>query len=82
LKDFLTGTSSIVLILIMLVMLALPGACTLEYTIEYWCSLSQQKAVDVGFGKCLVGGFFFSEVSIPGALVTWIIDKSGIDYKN
>ena len=62
-------------IILIIAILALSGGLTLEYSLEYWMSLIQRESIDIGFGKCMIGGIFLSGISIPVGFVTWILDS-------
>lgn len=61
---------------IMLFILALNvvfGGLATEYVVEYWASYSRQTPVDVPFFPCAVAGLFLGELTIPLAIVTWVL---------
>lgn len=49
------------------------GGLATEYVVEYWASYARQTPVDVPFGPCVVAGLFLGELTIPLAIVTWVL---------
>jgi len=52
------------------------GGLAIQYTVEYWLSSSREEPVDVSYGWCCVGGFFFGwNIGIPAAIITKIVSS-------
>jgi hypothetical protein len=49
------------------------GGWAVQYDVNFWASYIQHKPVRVPFFPCAVAGLFLSEISVPVALVTWIL---------
>lgn len=49
------------------------GGFSVQYVIEFWGSYAQHKTVIVPFLPCAIAGLFLGEISIPVAIVTWIV---------
>jgi hypothetical protein len=50
------------------------GLCT-EYVIEFWVPYISHEKVDVSFIMCGFAGIFLSEITIPAAILTFIINS-------
>lgn len=49
------------------------GGLATEYVVEFWGSRSKGVPVDVPFGVCVIAGLFLGELTIPLAMVTWLV---------
>ncbi|MFQ5661914.1 MAG: hypothetical protein ACE5F2_01530 [Candidatus Paceibacteria bacterium] len=65
------GITMIILISIVVNVL-LGGICT-QYVVEYWATYFKEVSVTVPFLPCAIVGLFLGEITIPAAVVTWIL---------
>ena len=49
------------------------SAFATEYLFEFWMSFVKGVSVDLPFWVCAVAGFFIGALSIPGAIITWLL---------
>ena len=68
--------------LIIFMLIGLLFAAPLEYVAEYWLSSIKGEPVDIPFWVCIVAGPLLAEVSIPGSLLTLILDFADIPEDN
>lgn len=61
-----------ILVFILLLNVVFGGLAT-EYVVEYWASYARQTRVNVPFLPCVVAGLFLGELTIPLAVITWLL---------
>lgn len=49
------------------------GGWSTQYTVEYWASFIQHHPVHVPFLPCAIAGLFLATVSVPAAMLTWVL---------
>jgi hypothetical protein len=49
------------------------GGFATQYVVDFWGSYMTHKAVRVPLLPCAIAGLFLGEVSVPAAVVTWLI---------
>jgi len=63
----------LILISIILIVNLLIGGVATEYVIEFWVGKCKGNPVDVPFIPCAIAGVFVGELTIPAAILTWIL---------
>ena len=61
------------MLLVILAINASIGGLATEYVVEFWASYLKGVPIDVPFLPCALAGLFLGEVTIPAAVVTWIL---------
>jgi len=59
--------------LIILILNITIGGVATQYVVEHWASYIQHTPVHVPFLPCAIAGLFLGEVTVPAAIVTWIL---------
>ena len=67
------GLGCLSILLIILVLNLLFGGLATQYVVEFWGPYIVHHPVQVPFSVCVVVGIFFGEVTIPAAVLTWLI---------
>lgn len=81
------GISWVVLVVALLVINLVAGGLTTKYILDYWGTFIKNERVDMPLFPCMLAGLLVGEVTIPGALATFILSaflsnpayESGID---
>lgn len=71
------GCGCFSLISIFVLNLFLGGFCT-QYVINFWAPKLVEHAVNAPFWSCALAGLFFGEITIPAAILTWLLRICGV----
>ena len=66
-------TLELLVILGILVVNVWIGGWSVQYVVDFWGTYIQHKQVQVPMMPCCIAGLFLAEISIPAAVVTWIL---------
>jgi hypothetical protein len=67
------GISWVVLVVALLVVNLVAGGFTTKYILDYWGTFVKSERVDMPLVPCMLAGLFVGEITIPGALATFIL---------
>lgn len=63
------GTIALVIIALNILL----GGLATQYIVEFWASYFKGVPVDIPFLPAAIAGLFFGEITIPLAVITWIL---------
>lgn len=55
------------------------GGLTTQYVVNYWVPKYINEKFHADFLPCAVAGLFLGEVSIPAAVITWLVESASTE---
>ena len=49
------------------------GGFATQYVVEYWGTYLKEAPVDIPFWVCAIAGFFVGQITVPAAIITWLL---------
>ena len=66
------GGGCLALIILIIFNITIGGLAT-EYVFETWVTYFKEAPVDIPFWVAAIAGLFIAEVTVPAAIVTWLL---------
>jgi hypothetical protein len=54
------------------------GGWTVKYVLETWLPFIVHHGISIPWVAAIIAGLFFGEVSVPLAIITWLIKLCGV----